>query len=452
MKKSETNIIRRSSHNISRQLISPNALKTLYRLRDNGFAACLVGGCVRDLLLGRIPKDFDIATDATPSQIKRIFRNCRLIGRRFRLAHLHFKDEILEVATYRANFIEAELPESDESEEVAESPVTSEHHHRHHHKVIKSEDGVILRDNLFGSAEEDAWRRDFTINALSYNITDFSIVDYVGGIEDLKLGIIRTIGDPGERFTEDPVRMIRAIRFAGLLEFSIEKHTWQALLEMADSIGRASPARLFDELLKLFLCGEGEKCGELFSQSGLFAAIFPQVAEWLVTNQERTFNKALSLVNLQIRSNRQISPALLLALLFGDYLAEKGALFLGRGARPQESVDMSVAEFMQEISGKLMVPQKSVIRLREILLMQQRFTRMPGRKPEAVAARPGFKEALEYLKFCSASDKSLEKASSWWERLAEKAPSVVAGDAETESDAATARTGKKRKRRRRRAR
>src|SRR5512133_2926243 len=175
MRKTETEIISRSSHNISRQLLSPNALKTLYRLRDNGFSACLVGGCVRDLLIGREPKDFDIATDATPSQIKRIFRNCRLVGRRFRLAHLHFKDEILEVATYRANFVPTEPAENEDVEEAgeaAEPQVSEEHHHRHEHQVIKSEHGVLLRDNLFGTAEEDAWRRDFTINALAYSITD----------------------------------------------------------------------------------------------------------------------------------------------------------------------------------------------------------------------------------------------------------------------------------------
>ena len=452
MRKTETEIISRSSHNISRQLISPNALKTLYRLRDNGFSACLVGGCVRDLLLGRQPKDFDIATDATPSQIKRTFRNCRLVGRRFRLAHLHFKDEILEVATYRATYIEAEPTDNNDNDEAVDEPAPAEHHHRHDHQVIKSEHGVILRDNLFGTAEEDAWRRDFTINALAYNITDFSIVDYVGGMEDLRLGIIRTIGDPLERFTEDPVRMLRAIRFAGLLEFTIEKHTWQALLEMADSIGRASPARLFDELLKLLFCGEGEKCGFLLLQSGLLAAIFPNVEEWLgsrtACSLKGPFHKELAFVDSLCKSGRNVSPALLLALLFGEYLAAKGAVFLDRGARPQESVDSAVAEFMQEISVRLMVPQKTVIRLREILLLQQRFSRMPGRKPEAVTARHGFSEALEYLRFTASSNHSLEKTCAWWERLAEKLP-VVTGEGEAEEGAVVA-TGSGRKRRRRR--
>jgi poly(A) polymerase len=450
MRKTKTEIIRRSSHNVSRQLISPNALKTLYRLRDNGFSACLVGGCVRDLLLERKPKDFDIATDATPSQIKRIFRNCRLVGRRFRLAHLHFKDEILEVATYRANFVEPEPAENDDSNEAVDSQEPIEESPRPDHQV--SEHGVILRDNLFGTAEEDSWRRDFTINALSYNITDFSIIDYVGGMEDLGLGIIRTIGDPAERFTEDPVRMLRAVRFAGLLGFTIEKHTWQALVELAHTIGRASPARLFDELLKLFLCSEGEKCSYLLLQSGLFEAIFPNVHEWLAARPacelEGPLHRALAFVDDRVKSSRNVSPALLLALLFGEYLAEKEAPLLAKGMRPQERIDRVVAEFMGEISAQVTVPQKSVIRLREILLLQQRFTRMPGRRPEAVIARPGFSDALEYLRFCALADNSLEKICGWWGRLAEK--SLPAGAGEDAAAEAAPETGSGNKRRRRR--
>lgn len=451
MRKTATEIISRSSHNISRQLLSPNALKTLYRLRDNGFSACLVGGCVRDLLLGREPKDFDIATDATPNQIKRIFRNCRLVGRRFRLAHLHFADEILEVATYRANFVAQEPVENDDSEEAAETPVAEEHPHRHEHQVIKSEHGVLLRDNLFGTAEEDAWRRDFTINALAYSITDFSIVDYVGGMEDLKLGIVRTIGDPWERYTEDPVRMLRAVRFAGLLGFTIEKRSWQALLELAHTVGRTSPARLFDEVLKLFLCGAGEKCGYLLVKSGLFAAIFPNVDEWLATrgacDLAGPLQRALGMVDAAVQSRRPVSPPLLLALLFGDYLAEKSAQLLDAGARPQASIDGAVAEFMQELSGRVVVPQRSVIRLREILLLQQRFGRMPGRRPEAVVSRPGFGEALEYLRFTAAADSSLEKVHGWWGRLAEKSPAAAGGE-EVGGDAVALPSGRKRRRRR----
>jgi len=245
-------IVKRSAHNISRTMISPNALRIMYRLRDNGFRACLVGGSVRDLLIGRAPKDFDIVTDATPEQIRRLFRNCRLIGRRFRLAHIHFRDEIIEVATFRAS---GEEPEPEEFATDEEERVPEDDRDRHHGRLLKSEGGMLLRDNLFGSPEEDAWRRDFTVNALSYSIADFSVIDYVGGLEDLERRVIRTIGDPWDRFTEDPVRMIRAVRLSAQLGFDIDKISWKALIEMSVGITNSSPARLFDELLKTFLSG-----------------------------------------------------------------------------------------------------------------------------------------------------------------------------------------------------
>src|SRR5512138_276800 len=270
MKNALPRILPRSEHTISRKLLNPNAVKALYRLNDNGFTAYLVGGCVRDLLLGREPKDFDIATSATPNQVKRLFRNCRLVGRRFRLAHLHFNDGIIEVATFRANAAEVTV----EGEEEAAGPVEN---HRHP-QILRDEEGMILRDNLFGTPEEDAWRRDFTVNALCYNISDFSLIDYVGGLDDLHRCVIRTIGDPWQRFTEDPVRMIRAIRFAAILGFTVEENCWQALVELAPSIGRAAPARLYEEVLKLFLSGEGERTYQLLRHCGLFTYLLPPLA------------------------------------------------------------------------------------------------------------------------------------------------------------------------------
>lgn len=193
-------IVPRSDHNLSRREISKMALKVLYRLHDAGFQAYLVGGGVRDVLLGRHPKDFDLVTDARPEQISALFRNSRMIGRRFRLVHVHFGGHIVEVATFRAQHpIEKEL-----------DPTLSRH----------AEDGMIIRDNIYGSFEEDVWRRDFTVNALYYNIADYSLIDYVGGLSDLKHKVIRIIGDPNARYREDPVRMLRAIRFAAKLEFT----------------------------------------------------------------------------------------------------------------------------------------------------------------------------------------------------------------------------------------
>ena len=440
-------IIPRAEHAISRQMLNQNALKTLYRLHDNGFKAYIVGGCVRDLLLGREPKDCDIVTDATPSQIKRLFRNCRLVGRRFRLAHLHFADEIIEVATFRANAadeVEVYLPEG----AAAEEPVPPDIHQRKP-SVVKSEDGMLLRDNLFGTPEEDAWRRDFTVNALCYSIADFSIIDYVGGAADLELGIIRSIGDPWERFTEDPVRMLRAVRFAALLGFKVEQGAWNAILELAETIGRASAPRLYEEVLKLFLSGEAATSFQLLRGSGLFTALFPGMASWLTEEYDGfphvAAAKALAWVDEQNRAGDRISPALLLAVFFGEYCAEKGDQLRQQGIPPHQCLDRALAEFMTETAATVLIPNRVALQMREIFLLQRRFRKVPGRKPESVCARPGFSDALAYLQFTGTTDHDAVRAAAWWERMATSLPQqekiVVAEEIKT---------GNQRKRRRKR--
>ncbi len=448
MKSASPRIINRSEHTISRQLVSPNALRVLYRLRDSGFTACLVGGCVRDLLLGREPKDFDIATDATPGEIKKLFRNCRLIGRRFRLAHIHFRDEIIEVATFRASAAEGEADESalaagDEAESDGGEQAP----------ILKSEEGMLLRDNLFGTPEEDAWRRDFTVNALSYNIADFSIVDYVGGVEDLERGIIRTIGDPWQRFTEDPVRMLRALRFSAQLGFTLEPGCRQAIGDMAERICQAAPPRLFDELLKMFLSGEGEQCYQLLRQCGLFAALFPFLDAWLAREEDGFPHTAISDALLRVdemvcRGEKPTIP-LFLAMFFGSYLEEEAERLRVDGAAPQESIEMAVAGLMAETAPRVQITQRVAYRLREILVLQQRFGRIPGRKPGSVLARPAFAEALAYLRFRAAGRRELMKSCGWWEgQAAGIEPEVPQQPAETGQEGG----GKRRTRRRRRRR
>jgi len=238
-------IIPREQHSISRKNISKAALRVLYRLHDAGFAAYLVGGAVRDLLLGGHPKDFDVATDATPDEVKGLFRNCRLIGRRFRLAHVVFGPEIIEVATFRGT-----------GEEGGEGD-------RH---IV---DGRIVRDNIWGTIEEDAVRRDFRVNALYYDISDFSVRDYVGGMRDLEDRSMRLIGDPEQRYREDPVRMLRAARLAAKLGFTIDPATAAPFSTLGHLLGEAAPARLFDESLKLFLGGHGLKSFKMLEACGL---------------------------------------------------------------------------------------------------------------------------------------------------------------------------------------
>jgi poly(A) polymerase len=270
-------VIPRSEHSISRAAISPNALKVLYRLKEAGYQGFLVGGAVRDLLLGLRPKDFDVATNALPEEVRRLFRNCRLIGRRFRLAHVFFGNEIIEVATFRATAApereDAEDPDADPEvagegageagadETVAEFSPPSDSEHR-----AFDPRGRILRDNLYGTIEEDVWRRDFAANGLYYNIEDFSIWDFVDGVNDIKARRLKLIGDPETRYREDPVRMLRAVRFAAKLDFSIEPATERPIRQLAYLLDGVPPARLFDEVLKLFLSGFGEKAYRLLQQ------------------------------------------------------------------------------------------------------------------------------------------------------------------------------------------
>ena len=435
MQTKTSQIIKRASHNISRKELSPNAVRIMYRLRDNGYIARLVGGAVRDILIGKVPKDFDIVTDATPEQIKRLFRNCRLVGRRFRLAHLHFKDELIEVSTFRAS---AYLEETDEPDTEAGSEDATEEPGQNRHLIV-NDDGMLLRDNLFGTPEEDAWRRDFTINALSYDIADFSIFDYIGGIEDIDKRLIRTIGDPAVRFTEDPVRMLRAVRLSAQLGFTIEKHSWQALLDMAARINQAAPARLFDELLKLFLSGAAVQCYQLLRMSPLLSSLLPEFTSYLEENNDVRVVAALQRLDSRVAASRETTPQLVLAAIFGSYLTS------GAGGHPyQEQLDSSLAAFMAELNGRIHIPQRILMKLREILLLESRLVNVPGRKPQNVVVRHGFTEAMEYLQLQAEHDRDLLKSVRWWERYAGDNPPPL----ENPSEAPPA--GPRRKRRPRR--
>ena len=436
-------IIARQEHGISRTLMSPNALRTLYRLRDNGFVGYLVGGCVRDLLLGREPKDFDVVTNATPNEVKRIFRNCRLIGRRFRLAHLHYQDEIIEVATFRSLAADVPEPGPKEANQAGQSQRPP--------RTLKDDDGMILRDNVYGTPAEDALRRDFTVNALAYNIDDFSIIDYTGGLADLNAGIIRTIGDPVVRFQEDPVRMLLAVRFAAQLAFTIEEGTRTALVAAADTIVRAAPARLYEEMLKIFFSGEAAKCCELLRQTGLFAALFPQFSGWLDVESEgfphTRFGEMLTCVDDRIQQGAKVSAPLLLALLFGEYIAEKAERFRRQGAPWQRSVDAAVAEFMGETCPIVMIMNRVGNALCSIISQQTRLNKIPGRRPEAFIARRDFDDIIEYCRITRGGNKEVARQLDWWTAQAQQQAPLPMPCKLTENGEAPQR--KKRRRRRR---
>src|SRR6476620_2996066 len=287
--------IARDAHPISRKDISPNALRVLYRLREGGFGAYLVGGAVRDLLVGGHPKDFDVATSATPEQVKALFRNCRLLGRRFRLAHVVYGREIIEVATFRAN--------ADDGSGDRET----------------HEGGRLLRDNVYGTIEEDAIRRDFTANALYYAIEDFSVRDFTGGFEDVRNRVLKLIGDPEQRYREDPVRMLRAVRLAAKLDFTIEGNTAAPIPALAPLLRESAPARLFEESLKMFLSGHAVASFERLEQHGLLPVFLPETAKALASNRSgalrRMVIEGLRSTDLRVANDEPVSPAFLFAVL-----------------------------------------------------------------------------------------------------------------------------------------
>ncbi|HBA87311.1 MAG TPA: poly(A) polymerase [Geobacter sp.] len=451
-------IIPRSEHSVSRSQLSPNGVKVLYKLREHGFIAYLVGGGVRDLLLGREPKDFDVVTDATPGQLKKTFRNCRLIGRRFRLAHLHFHDEIIEVATFRsAADATPEEPPEEAVEPVPEAEALEQERdgrrrgHLHGPRMLKSEDGMVLRDNVFGTPEEDAVRRDFTVNALFYNIADFSIIDHVGGMEDLKNGLIRTIGDPQVRFTEDPVRMIRAVRFASMLGFNIEQRTEAAMVELSGTINKATPPRMFEEILKLLLMGAGERTYQMLRHYGLFEPLFPHFDAWLGRESEGfphvRVGKALEWVDDLRGEGLPVSAPLLLALMFGEYLEEKIAVLRETGLPPQQAADGAVAAFAGEMASTVAIPNRALLAVREILTLQQRFQKTPGRNGRGVIGRASFPDALQYLRFMEQLTPPKRSLVDWWQRYAEQQGEPQPVEA---AETVAAEDHKKKKRRRRR--
>jgi poly(A) polymerase len=382
-------IIPREAHNLSRQDISPEALKVLYRLDSNGFLGYLAGGGVRDLLLGRKPKDFDVATDATPKQLRKVFASARLIGRRFRLAHVYFGKEYVEVATFRSNRT---------AEEEDEQPNDPTRQHQ-----VRTDDGLILRDNLFGTPEEDAVRRDFTVNALFYNIHDFSVIDYVGGLADLRAGILRFIGDPPTRCIEDPVRMIRAVRFAAALGLRFDPATAAAIRDLHDRLALANRSRLYEEVLKLFLSGAAENAYALLREFGLFGMLFPEMGQWLGpqtdTPECRRIREAMRQADEWRHAGREVSPALLFALMFGGMHESLAGQLAAQGQHKGLALHSVTMQHFGGLTERVQVPKTVRYRTAEILASQPRLTAQGGTRAQPLAAREFFAEAVAYFEF-----------------------------------------------------
>ncbi len=399
--KSQPVVVPRPAHNVSRADISPSAVKVLYRLRDAGHRACLVGGGVRDLLLGREPKDFDIATDARPEQVHALFRNCRLIGRRFRLAHVQFGREIIEVATFRA---------CGEIGDEGDGPA-----------VERTKDGRILSDNVYGSIEDDAWRRDFTINALYYDIADFAVLDYVGGMADLEAGLIRLIGDPVERYHEDPVRMLRAVRFAAKLGFRLDPATEAPLQRLGHLLEQIPPARLFDEILKLFMGGSAIQTFELLRHYRLFGWLFP-ATERCLNRQQHHYPKtllvrALANTDQRLAEGKPVHPAFLFAALLWEPFRERLQHLEAEGLDVHEAQQAAAEAVVQAQIRHASLPRRYSLPMREIWEMQQRLTCITGKRPLRLLAHPRFRAAYDFLLLRGEADESARELADWWTRL-----------------------------------
>jgi poly(A) polymerase len=393
-------IVPRPEHNISRANISENALKVLYRLRQSGYQAYLVGGGVRDLLLGREPKDFDVATDAKPEDVREVFRNCRLIGRRFRLAHVHFGPEIIEVATFRGSG--ADLDEDDGDRRL--------------------QNGMIVRDNLYGSIEEDARRRDFTVNALYYNIADFSVVDYANGLEDLRAGQLRLIGDdPQRRYREDPVRMLRAVRFAAKLGFTISPACERPLLELGDLLSDVAPARLFEEVLKLFQAGTGLAAFEKLRHYGLFAHLFPATDRCLEREEDAfpiTFvSRGLANTDRRVQEDKPITPAFLFAVLLWEPVRQQYQQLRAGEMEPMDAMFSAAEGVSSQQQRTVAIPKRFTLPMREIWALQPRLEQLQGKRPYRLLTHPRFRAAYDFLLLRADAGEVDADLAAWWTRF-----------------------------------
>lgn len=363
----------------------------LNRLISGGFQAYLVGGSVRDLLLHKAPKDFDVATNATPNEVKNLFRNGRIIGRRFKLVHILFHREIIEVATFRGN------------DAVDESQQTNER-------------GMLVRDNVYGTLDEDAWRRDFTINSLYYNIDDSSIIDFTGGVEDVQQKLIRMIGDPVTRYKEDPVRMLRAIRFSAKLHFKLAPETEAPFPDISQLITHVSNSRLFDEMTKLYQCGEAETVQKLLIQYGLFKYLCPQTDA--LFNSEYPVNALLGIAlentDTRIKDNKPVTPAFLFAVLLWFPMINLSRKLQNSGMDPLPAIEKAMSLTIAEQNKIISIPKRYSQVIREIWLLQYRFSKRMGGRAFNLLQHPRFRAAFDFMALRAlAGDESIELAQ-WW--------------------------------------
>lgn len=400
----EPRVIPRDQHPISRKQVSRAALDVLYGLHKAGFEAYLVGGCLRDILCGREPKDFDVSTNATPEQVNRLFKRSRIIGRRFQIVHVRFGREVIEVSTFRAMNRE-DNPDRDQ-------------HHAH------EETGLVLRDNTWGSIEEDALRRDFTINALYYNIADFTLHDFVGSLDDIDEQVIHLIGDPETRFREDPVRMLRAARFAAKLGFHIDPATGDPIPDLAELLLQVPSARLFDEVLKLFLSGHARDSYEQLQSLGLFRFLFPETQQALEGEKgqiwEAMLLAAMDNTDKRLADGKPVTPAFIYAVLLWPIIQERMGHYLSSGLPPAQALHKSATRALNTQIKHTAIPRRFSTVMREMWELQLRLDKRAGKRADAMMEHPRFRAAYDFLLLREQAEEIKPGLGDWWTRYQEQ--------------------------------
>ena len=385
-------VIERSEHGIERRQVSPNACKVIERLQQAGFLAYIVGGGVRDLLLGEQPKDFDVATDATPDQVRGLFRNARLIGRRFRLAHVRFGREIIEVATFRGD---GDDDDQDNGRREVESG------------------GRVLRDNVFGSEAEDARRRDFTINALMYDPTSETIRDHVDGFQDVVDRRLRLIGDPVGRYREDPVRLLRAVRFQTKLNLAIEPETAGPMVSMAPLLRDIPPARLFDEILKLFLSGRAWPTYQGLVKSALWEQLFPRLFAD-PANPPALVRQAMMNTDERVAEGKPVTPGFLFAAFLWPRVKQSAEALMANGQPPVDALAQAGEEAIASQAQRVAIHRRYSTMSKEIWCLQPRFENRRGKRAHRLANERRFRAAYDFLLLRVLEDPELQELAQWW--------------------------------------
>ncbi|UTM57739.1 polynucleotide adenylyltransferase PcnB [Photobacterium sp. CCB-ST2H9] len=400
-------VYQRQEHGISRKDISENALKVLYRLNKAGFDAYLVGGGVRDLLLDQKPKDFDIATNATPEEIKALFRNCRLIGRRFRLAHILFGRDVIEVATFRGHHDAGSVKAP-----TGKQAVSSRNH-----------EGMLLRDNVYGTIDEDAERRDFSINALYYSIKDFTVTDYANGVQDLQNRLVRLIGDPETRYREDPVRMLRAVRFAVKLDMQIETATAAPIRELSTLLQDIPPARLFEESLKLLQSGQGLDTYKMLREYNLFQQLFPILTEHFTEDHssqtERMIEHILAATDARIADGKRVNPAFMFAaMLWYPVVTRAEEISSTGGLNDYDAFMIAANDILDEQVKTIAVPRRLTTTVRDIWQQQHRFERRFGKRAFTMLENPKFRASFDFLEMRGQFEgDDIAELATWWHQF-----------------------------------